>query len=123
MRALRNWLIEVLGGLAFEEAQRRVDAARGDYKEERAYFTDLLRDKDVEIQRLTNLMLARTGFIQPDRAMQAPPTHEPINKRRSWAERQHDLEVQDAKRHADEVERRWKTKGGLTDASQESEAV
>lgn len=101
---MREWVVKLLGGISKEEHLKWVEAS------EIKYLHEELAAYKTEVQRLTNLMLVRSGFLIEEKISQVENKHEPINKRETWTSRQRKLEQEDAKRAADEVERRWKTK-------------
>jgi hypothetical protein len=76
------------------------------------------KQKDAEIQRLTDLMLTRAGFIQTEKISQPENKPQPINKRERWPSKQKRLEQEDAKKQADAVERQWRAK----EAAQEQQS-
>lgn len=121
---MKNFLIQLLGGFTVEtfdslrlEANAQVEARESEVN----FLRTELQKKNDEIQRLTNLMLTRAEFIREK--PEPIPHHESINTRRSWPQIKREMERQDAERHADEVERRWKAKSGAVpegDRSDES---
>lgn len=111
---MRDKLIKLLGGFLLSELVRREDTWKASYDAHLAHINFLegqLKEKDQEIARLTNLMLSKAGFIVPE-VKTEETKHEPINSRKPWKSRQRELELADALKAADEVERRWKTKPG-----------
>jgi len=111
---LLNWLIKLLGGFTVAELTDRVIEARGDYKEERIHYEDLMREerekKDAEVQRLSNLIFKEHGVIQPEQEKRDPTEFKPMHKRMSWRERQKELQQKDAREQADRVQAQWEKK-------------
>ena len=111
---MRNTIIKLLGGFTREEYDSlgvQFDSKVEDWQKLIATSHEYIVLKDNEIQRLTDLMLTRSGFIS-----EAPNTSgskeapRPLNNRLSWRAMQKEYELTDARRHADEVEQRWKAK-------------
>ena len=117
---MRAWLLKHLGGISGELALKQLGDVVTRTQDDIKFLQQQIREKDLEIQRLTDLMLKRSGFITSDvqRQVRDKPL-EPINKRKSWTERQHDLEVADANKHAENLKRQWEAKN----AGEKREAV
>lgn len=116
---LRNFLIHLFGGFTFDELNSRVAAARGDYKEERAYFTEIfekkdviLRERDQEIRRLTDLMLTEHGVIQRDLKLVDNSERKflPISGRKRWQQTRAELEKKDHAKAAEQTAEYWRKK-------------
>jgi hypothetical protein len=112
---MREWVVKLLGGFTasdVEQAEKDAYDLIGAIEVQHSFLTAQIQRQDQEIQRLTNLMLTRAGFIVHENQVQEPVKHAPINTRSSWPQKQRALELADANKHADEVERRWKAKSG-----------
>jgi len=112
---MREWVVKLLGGYSwrqFDSFRIEVDKQVKYAAAEVDYYRSILKDKDQEIARLTNLMLTRAGFIVLEGNSQGEIKHEPINARKSWRSRQRELELADVQKLADETERRWREKPG-----------
>lgn len=110
---MKNIIIKFLGGYTRDEFDAfglKCDARIESLQEQSYRYHCLCEGKDAEIRRLTNLMLTRGGFIAPEVVSETKPSHQPINNRKPWALMQKELERQDARKQADETERRWKEK-------------
>lgn len=117
---MRQWVVKLLGGFTAEEfdlcrceANSRVEVVQEQLQNAR----EVLQLKDNEIQRLTDLMLTRAGFLAPALTSQTENKHEPINRRLTWQQRQKELEKADAKKMADQTETYWKEKTAESNAS------
>ena len=108
---MREWVVKFLGGFTKEELDLTARAERSECSEVEFYRNELIK-KDQEIARLTNLMLTKSGFIIPSEVSTHAEVHQPINRKPSWPQRQRELEKEDARKYADEIERRWKSKAG-----------
>jgi hypothetical protein len=112
---MRDKLIRLLGGFTLWDMERvdvEANARLRAFDRELDYLQALVRDRNIEIQRLSDLIFARAGFIVVEGKLNAdkePP--KPINGRPSWRQKQKDLEKEDAKRAADKTEAYWKEKG------------
>lgn len=107
-----NWLIKLLGGLTEDDI---------DFQFEVDFLREQVKAKDQEIARLTNLMLTRAGFLSVGEVNSASSQGplQPINRKPSWPQRQRELEKEDARKFADEIERRWKAKPGAVSTGTE----
>lgn len=82
-------------------------------KEERSLFFDKLSEKDLEIQRLTNLILKDRGLIIESSEVRHSGEVKSIQKRHiSPKERQRQLELNDLEVHAEMLKQRWAKENG-----------
>jgi len=114
---LLNWLIKLLGGFTAAEiliveknAHNQIELAQHASLRSEQSLWEVLRDKDTEIQRLSNLIFKEHGVIQPEQEKRDPTEFKPMHKRMSWRERQKELQQKDAREQADRIQAQWEKK-------------
>lgn len=106
---MKNKLIKLLGGFTRDEYE-----SEGSYCDARVETWEKIvadQRKDIqaregEIQRLTDLILTKTGFIVQQN-VSAEKIPQPVNNRKPWPRVQRELELADARKHADAVAARF----------------
>ena len=114
-------LIKFLGGYTQEEfnqftiieQQRKYDLENTfnqNFNIATEYLKAQIEKKDVEIKRLTDLILTEHGVIRNSVPRQFDTKPQPINKRESPQQRLLRLQKEDAERHSQMLKDRWKDK-------------
>jgi restriction endonuclease S subunit len=107
---MKNWLIKLLGGFTreeFESSAARADSRIEAFDEQIQHWHELLESREKEIRRISDLIFTHSGFL-PSESKTSEAQPKPINNRMPWPQRQKELEKEDARKLADETERRWK---------------
>lgn len=121
---MRDKLIRILGGFTLWDMERvdvEANARLRAFDRELDYLQALVSDRNIEVQRLSDLMFSRAGFLVVEGKLASADKEapKPINRRQSWPQKQQDLEKADAKKAADKTEAYWKEKQEkANDASQ-----
>lgn len=116
---MRNYLIKLLGGFNriqweqyLEQNQKQLEDVIRRAGDDLNYFKDQIVDKDLEIQRLTNLIFMDRGFIRSGE-VKTQSDIKSIQKRHiSPKERQRQLELNDLEVHSEMLKQRWNKENG-----------
>lgn len=122
---LSTRIVKFFGGYSsedfLEELRYQADLRRSisdRTNEEREYYQHEIDKKNLEIQRLTDLILKEHNVIRPDHVTHATPGREMIQRNPGWPQKRRDLEKKDAdaamkqkvlEDNATELKRRWET--------------
>lgn len=123
-------IIHFLGGWTWDDLARdkiqddsahrkEIERVKSDWNEDREYYQHELDKKNLEIQRLTDLILTEHGVIRPTQATSERKITEPIQRSQSWQSKKSDLEKKDRieaqnllNENAAKLAERW-TNGGV----------
>lgn len=116
---MRNYLIKLLGGFNriqweqyLEQNQKQLEDVIRRAGDDLNYFKDQIVDKDLEIQRLTNLIFMDRGFIRSGE-VKTQSDIKSIQKRHiSPKERQRQLELNDLEVYTEMLKQRWNKENG-----------